>query len=82
MGDIFPEFGNGAAGGIRRQKRPAKGRNPQTSEETWSGIGHTPKWVRAGMGVPALTRGETSVAGRAVRPRSGHAFREWMRRPS
>ena len=47
MGDIFPELGNGAAGGRQRQKRPAMYRDPQNPEHTWSGIGRTPKWVAA-----------------------------------
>ena len=59
MGDIFPELGNGAAGGRQRQKRPAKYRNPQNPDDTWSGIGRTPKWVAAiveerGIDVPAF----------------------------
>ena len=47
LGDIFPEFGT--ANGTRpgRQKRPAKYRNPQNPDDTWSGIGRTPKWVAA-----------------------------------
>lgn len=59
MNDIFPEFGNGAAGERQRQKRPAKYRNPQNPDDTWSGIGRTPKWVAAiveerGIDVPAF----------------------------
>ena len=46
MADIFPELGAGAASGARR-KRPAKYRNPQNPDTTWSGIGRTPKWVQA-----------------------------------
>ena len=42
MGDIFPELGTGA-----RRKRPAKYRNPQNPEQTWSGVGRAPKWVQA-----------------------------------
>ena len=42
MGDIFPELGTGA-----RRKRPAKYRDPQNPDQTWSGIGRTPKWVQA-----------------------------------
>ena len=30
-----------------RRKRPAKYRDPQHPEQTWSGIGRTPKWVQA-----------------------------------
>ena len=47
MADIFPELGNGAANGRQRQKRAAKYRNPQNPDQTWSGIGRTPKWVQA-----------------------------------
>ena len=47
LGDIFPELGSGAVSGSQRQKRPAKYRNPQNSEQTWSGIGRSPKWVQA-----------------------------------
>ena len=59
MGDIFPELGSGSASAARRQKRPAKYRNPQNPDETWSGIGRTPKWVAAiveerGIDVPAF----------------------------
>ena len=46
LGDIFPELGAGASAGVRR-KRPAKYRDPQNPDQTWSGIGRTPKWVRA-----------------------------------
>ena len=47
MGDIFPELGSAGGSGARRQKRPAKYRNPQNPDESWSGIGRTPKWVQA-----------------------------------
>ena len=46
MGDLFLELGSGASSGARR-KRPAKYRDPQNPERTWSGIGRTPKWVQA-----------------------------------
>ena len=46
MADIFPELGTGASSGARR-KWPAKYRNPQNPDTTWSGIGRTPKWVQA-----------------------------------
>lgn len=46
MGDIFPELGTGAPAGRRRRKMPAKFRNPQNPEETWTGIGRSPKWVQ------------------------------------
>ena len=59
MGDIFPELGSASTGAARRQKRPAKYRNPQNPDDTWSGIGRTPKWVAAiveerGIDVPAF----------------------------
>ena len=47
LGDIFPELASGTTSGSQRQKRPAKYRNPQNPEETWAGIGRTPKWVQA-----------------------------------
>ena len=47
MGDIFPELESAGGSGPRRQKRPAKYRNPQNPDESWSGIGRTPKWVQA-----------------------------------
>ena len=47
MGDIFPELGTGAANGRQRRKMPAKFRNPQNPDETWTGIGRSPKWVQA-----------------------------------
>ena len=47
LGDIFPELGSGAVSGSQRQKRPAKFRNPQNPDQTWSGIGRSPKWVQA-----------------------------------
>ena len=46
MNDIFPELGTTSSGGTRR-RRPAKYRDPQNAERTWSGIGRTPKWVQA-----------------------------------
>ena len=46
MSDIFPELGAGASSGARR-KRPPKYRDPQNPDQTWSGIGPTPKWVQA-----------------------------------
>ena len=47
MGDIFHELGSASASAARRQKRPAKYRNPQNPDDTWSGIGRTPRWVAA-----------------------------------
>ena len=47
MRDIFPEPGNGVAGRRQRRKMPVKFRNPQNPEETWTGIGRSPKWVQA-----------------------------------
>ena len=46
MGDIFPELRTGAANATRRRKMPVKFRNPQNPDETWTGIGRSPKWVR------------------------------------
>ena len=46
MRDIFPELGSVPTAGARR-KRPARYRDPQNPEQTWSGIGRTPKWVQA-----------------------------------
>ena len=46
MGDIFPELGGGTASARRRRKMPAKYRNPQNPDETWTGIGRSPKWVQ------------------------------------
>ena len=46
LADIFPELGAGASTGARR-KRPSKYRDPQNPDQTWSGIGRTPKWVQA-----------------------------------
>ena len=46
MADVFPELGRAASTGARR-KRPAKFRDPQNPEQTWSGIGRAPKWVQA-----------------------------------
>ena len=59
MGDIFPELAKGGANANARQKRPAKYRNPQNPDDTWSGIGRTPRWVAAiveerGIDVPAF----------------------------
>ena len=47
MADIFPELGTGNGARPGRQKRPAKYRDPQNSDHTWSGIGRSPKWVAA-----------------------------------
>ena len=47
LGDIFPELGNGATNGRQRRKMPVKFRNPQNPDETWTGIGRSPKWVQA-----------------------------------
>ena len=59
LADVFPELGNGAANGLQRKKRPAKYRNPQNPDDSWSGIGRTPRWVAAiveerGIDVPAF----------------------------
>ena len=50
MGDIFAELGSGAGGGRRRREMPAKFRNPQNSDDTWTGIGRAPKWVQEILG--------------------------------
>ena len=47
LGDIFPELGTGAATGRQRRKMPVRFRNPQNPDETWTGIGRSPKWVQA-----------------------------------
>ena len=47
MGDIFPELGNSTPAKGRRRKLPAKYRNPQNPDETWTGIGRSPKWVQS-----------------------------------
>ena len=49
LSDIFVELGTASSGGDRR-KRPAKFRDPQNPEQTWGGIGRTPKWVQAILG--------------------------------
>ena len=59
MHDIFPELGTATGARVGRQKRPAKYRNPQNPDDTWSGIGRTPKWVQAileerGIDAPAF----------------------------
>ena len=46
MADLFPELGAASSSSSRR-KRPAKYRDPQHPEQTWSGIGRIPKWVQA-----------------------------------
>ena len=50
LSDIFPELGNGTASGRQRRKMPVKFRNPQNPDETWTGIGRTPRWVQAILG--------------------------------
>ena len=47
LNDIFPELGTGAVGGRQRRKMPVKFRNPQNPDETWTGIGRSPRWVQA-----------------------------------
>ena len=46
IADIFPELGAASSSRARR-KWPAKYRDPQNPEQTWGGIGRTPKWVQA-----------------------------------
>lgn len=45
MADIFTELG-GSSPSARRRKLPPKYRNPQNPEQTWTGIGRSPKWVQ------------------------------------
>ena len=45
--DIFRELGSSGATGRQRRKMPAKFPNPQNPHQTWTGIGRSPKWVRA-----------------------------------
>lgn len=47
LGDIIPELRSSDPNGTRRRKMPVKFRNPQNRDETWTGIGRSPKWVRA-----------------------------------
>ena len=59
LDDIFPELGTAKGARVGRQKRPPKYRNPQNPDDTWSGIGRTPKWVQAileerGIDAPAF----------------------------
>ena len=59
LGDIFPELGGATPAKGRRRKLPAKYRNPQNPDETWTGIGRSPKWVQAileerGIDMPAF----------------------------
>ena len=46
LADVFPEL-SAARSSTTRQKRPARYRDPQNPERTWSGIGRAPKWVQA-----------------------------------
>ena len=46
MADIIPEL-RAASSCSARRKRPAKYRDPQNPNTTWSGIGRAPKWVQA-----------------------------------
>ena len=46
LADIFPELGTASSGPARR-KRPPRYRQPQDSDQTWSGIGPTPRWAQA-----------------------------------
>ncbi len=47
LDDICPELRSGGANGTRRRKIPAKLRNPQNPNETWTRVGRSPKWVQA-----------------------------------
>ena len=58
LADVFPELG-AARSSTTRRRRPARYRDPQNPEQTWSGIGRTPKWVQAilderGIGMAAF----------------------------
>lgn len=45
--DVFPEFARKGVRGPKPGTRvPAKYRNPEKPEETWSGRGRTPIWLR------------------------------------
>ena len=46
MADIVPELRVASSTSARRT-RPAQYRNPQDPEQTWSGVGRTPRWVQA-----------------------------------
>ena len=46
LGDIFSEL-RPAPSSATRRRRPAKYRDPQNPEQTWAGIGRTPKWMQA-----------------------------------
>ena len=46
LNGIFPDLVAAASAGTRR-KRTAKYRDPQSPDNSWSGIGPTPKWVKA-----------------------------------
>ena len=45
--DLFPRLGGENRGRGPRRKRPARFRNPQAPDVTWSGVGRMPKWVQA-----------------------------------
>ena len=47
VSEIFPELRGGGANGRQRRKMPVKFRNPQNPDETWTGVGRSPKWVQA-----------------------------------
>ena len=49
MRDIFPELANGASAVRQRRKMPAKFRDPQNSDEIWTGVGRSPKWVQLSL---------------------------------
>lgn len=50
MADVFPELRDADGSGNGRRKRPAKFRNPQNPEQTWTGVGRSPKWVQTILG--------------------------------
>ena len=46
LADIFPELRSASPRAARR-KRPPRYRDPQNPDQTWGGVGRTPKWVQA-----------------------------------
>ena len=67
MGDIFPELGSGAAGGRQRRKMPVRFRNPQNPDETWTGIGRSPKGVQAILEERGIDMYELIIASSLIR---------------
>ena len=73
LNDIFPELGTGAVGGRQRRKMPVKFRNPQNPDETWTGIGRSPRWVQAILDERGIDMG--GVQGNSDVPSSSVAYR-------